>query len=148
MAVFLYPANEAGFHAPPSNPMRHGRISNRKLQNPHTIAAREPFRTKPRCSPQRHHKLQRLDRCNQKAATADRATRRIYRVGTTYYQPTPAGYLVALPDPISATKKLAGKEQPLTIRSILGRTRPRQNLGRSKLCIETGKVWMLAKLAL
>ena len=42
-------------------------------------------------------------------------------MGTAYYQPTPAGYLVALPDPISATKNLAGEEQPSTFKSILGR---------------------------
>ena len=95
------PRNEA---APPSNPMHYGRISNNKLRNPHTIAARKRFRTKPQRSPQQHRELQRLDRRNRKAAAADRAATRIYRVGTALYQPTPAGYLVALPDPISATK--------------------------------------------
>ena len=73
-------------------------------ENPHTIAAREHFRTKPRRSPRRHRESQRLDRRDRKAAAADRAATRIYRVGTALYQPTPAGYLVALPDPISATK--------------------------------------------
>ena len=112
------PRDEA---APPSNPMRHGRIPNNKLQNPQTIAAREQFRTKPRRSPRRHRESQRLDRRDRKAAAADRAATRIYRVGTAYYQPTPAGYLVALLDPISATKNLAGEEQPSTVKSILGR---------------------------
>ena len=101
--------------------MRHGRIPNRKLRNPHTIAACERFQTKLRCSPQRHHESQRLDHRNRKAAAADRAATRIYRVGTALYQPTPAGYLVALPDPISATKNLAGEEQPSTVKLILGR---------------------------
>ena len=120
-AVFSMPRDEAGYHAPPSNPMRHGRIPNRKLRNPHTIAAREHFQTKPRRSPRRHHESQRLDRRNRKAAAADRAKTRIYRVGTALYQPTPAGYLVALPDPISATKNRADKVPFSTIQSILGR---------------------------
>ena len=118
--VSLYPTNKAGYHAPLSNPMYHGHIPNRKLQNPHTIVARKRFPTKPPRSPRRHHKLQRLNHRNRKAAAADRAATRIYRVGTAYYQPTPAGYLVALPDPIPTTKNLAGKEQPSTVKSILG----------------------------
>ena len=119
--VSLYPTNEAGYHAPLSNPMRLGCIPNRKLPNPHTIVARKRFQTKPRRSPRRHHESQRLDHRNHKAAAADRAAACIYRVGTAYYQPTPTGYLVALPDPISATKNLAGEEQPSTVKSILGR---------------------------
>ncbi len=119
-AVFLCPTDEAGYHAPPSNPMRHGRIPNRKLQNPHTIASRERFRTKPRRSPQRHHESQRLDRRDRKAAAADQAAASIYRVGTAYYQPTPAGYLVALPNLISATKNRADEEPFSTVKSILG----------------------------
>jgi hypothetical protein len=85
------PRNEA---APPSNPMRHGRIPNNKLPNPHTIAAREQFRTKPRCSPRRHRESQRSDRLEQKAAAADRVATSKNREGTA----------VALPDPISAAK--------------------------------------------
>ena len=112
------PRDEA---APPSNPMHHGRIPNNKLRNPHTIAARERFRTKPRRSPRQHRESQRLDRRNRKAAAADRAATRIYRVGTALYQPTPASYLVALPDPISATKNQGDKVPPLTVQSILGR---------------------------
>ena len=45
----------------------------------------------------------------------------IYRVGTAYYQPTPAGYLVALPNPISATKNQADEEPFSTVKLILGR---------------------------
>jgi hypothetical protein len=116
-------------YAPLTNPMRHGRIPNRKLRNPHTIAARERFQTKPRRSPQQHHESQRLNCCNRKAAAVDQATTRIYRVGTVYYQPTSAGYLVALPDLISATKNLASKEQPLTFKSILGRKVDGQGTG-------------------
>ena len=112
------PRDEA---APPSNPMRHGRIPNNKLQNPQTIAAREQFRTKPRRSPRRHRESQRLDRRDRKAAAADRAATRIYRVGTALYQPTPVGYLVALPDLVSATKKLSGRsttfDRPIDIRA-------------------------------
>jgi hypothetical protein len=85
--------------------MPHGRIPNNKLRNPHTILACERFRTKPRRSPRGHRKLQRLDRRDQKAAAADQAATRIYSVGTALYQPTSAGYLVALHDPISAKKK-------------------------------------------
>jgi hypothetical protein len=109
---FSIPRRQSWLSRSSRNPMRRGRIPNRKLQNPHTIAAHKRFQTKPWCSPQRHHKLQCLDRCNRKAATVNRAEMRIYRVGTVYYQPTSAGYLVALPNPISVTKNLAGGEQP------------------------------------
>ena len=54
---------------------------------------------------------------------------RIYRVGTVYYQPTSAGYWVTLPDPISDTKNLAGEEQPLTFKMILGRKVDGQGTG-------------------
>ena len=102
------PRDEA---APPSNPMRHGRIPNNKLQNPHTIAAREQFRTKPRRSPRRHRESQRLDRRERKAAAADRAATSKNREGTA----------VALPDPISAAKNQADAVPFSTVHSILGR---------------------------
>ncbi len=94
--------------APPSHPMRHGRIPN-KPQNPHTIAAREQFRTNPRRSPRGHRKSQRLDRREQKAAAADRAATSKNREGTT------------LPDPISAAKNWAVAFPFSTAQSILRR---------------------------
>ena len=99
------PRDEA---APPSHPMRHGRIPN-KPQNPHTIAAREQFRTNPRRSPRGHRKSQRLDRREQKAAAADRAATSKNREGTT------------LPDPISAAKNRAVAVPFSTAQSILRR---------------------------
>jgi hypothetical protein len=126
---FYTPADEAGYHAPLSNPMRHGHIPNRKLKKPRTIMARERFRTKPCHSPQRHHESQRIDLPNRKAAAVNRTTTRIYRVGPIYYQPTSAGYLVALPNPISVIKILTSEEQPSTFKTILGRKVDGQGTG-------------------
>ena len=109
--------------------MRYRRIPNTKLRNPRTIATRERFRAKPRCSPRRHHEWRCLDCRNRKAAAVDRAATRIYRVGTVYYQPTSAVYLVALPNPISDTKNLVDEEQPLTFKTILGRRVDGQGTG-------------------
>ena len=101
--------------------MRYGCIPNKKLQNPRTIAARKCFRTKPRrSSPRRHHESRRLDRRNRRANAINIAKTRIYRGGTDYYRPTSAGYLAALPNPISTTKKVAGEEQSSACKTILG----------------------------